>query len=223
MNPWDELRKRVDFIPKLGFRCLERTYRFDALLKRIEENGQGAPPFKDVVEALTGCHDMSPEQWDKFRSEVGEIVSEMKAECRDQEFENMHNPPGEMTSKDDSRMPSLNMSPRQVALADHGAIPEHMPFLKEFEEGLRIGFICASARTRKYGNVGDRISAFGITFVIERLHYIPLEMVATHYFLMCGCESPKHYKKVWGRLHHRKGFDPKQRVWLHIFHKEEWT
>jgi len=41
--------------------------------------------------------------------------------------------------------------------------------------------------------------------------------VANEYYLEEGCKTSSDFVEVWKQIHPRKGFQPSQMVWVHVF------
>jgi len=96
-----------------------------------------------------------------------------------------------------------------------------LTFKPLFREALLSGRKTMTSRTKKYGKPGDQFEAFGGIFHLTEVRKKLLGGIAEHYFHQEGCDSPIHFQQVWKALHPRKGFDPEQEVYLHIFEKAE--
>jgi len=96
-----------------------------------------------------------------------------------------------------------------------------IPFKSCFEDALLSGSKTWTSRTRKYGEVGDIFEAFGATFIIERVFRENLGFIASYHYREEGCDSRQEFINVWRKIHWRKGFDPRQEVWVHHFTKVE--
>lgn len=95
-----------------------------------------------------------------------------------------------------------------------------IPFRPHFKQALIEGRKIATARTKKYGNIGDEFEAFGYVFVIQRHERLRLAVVAQAHFVAEGFEHPDEFKIEWAKIHPRKGYNSEQRVWLHWFHRK---
>jgi len=92
-----------------------------------------------------------------------------------------------------------------------------IPFSPAWKEKMLQGQKCCTARTRKYGAVGDTFEAYSHLFEITNIDYLPLEQVALQLFQKEGVSSPEEYQEVWQQLHPYKGFVPHQLVFVHHF------
>jgi len=79
----------------------------------------------------------------------------------------------------------------------------------------------ATSRTKRMGLVGDQFEAFGATFQIAILSNWSLASIANVFYILEGFESREEFIECWKLIHPRKGYDPEQRVWLHIFKRVE--
>ena len=95
----------------------------------------------------------------------------------------------------------------------------HIPFKAKFKEAMLSEKKILTSRTKRYGAKGDTFEAFGATFHICRVIKKSLAEVTEFYFQE-GCSSKEDFVKVWRKIHPRKGYIPKQMVWLHQFYKE---
>jgi len=100
-----------------------------------------------------------------------------------------------------------------------------MPFKEEFIEKI---FLCQKTVTRrneKYGDVGDyfevRKTLFDdVVFLVLRIHLTgvykePLSKVDDEEARKEGCKNLEDFKKVWERIHPRRGWNPDDEVWVH--------
>jgi len=92
-----------------------------------------------------------------------------------------------------------------------------IPFLPEWEGLMLTGKKTATSRTKRYGLQGDYFEAFGRVFILTDVYRIRLSYVACYHYLEEGCNSDFEFRKIWERLHPRKGFCPDQRVYFHRF------
>lgn len=92
-----------------------------------------------------------------------------------------------------------------------------IPFLPAFKKVMFTGVKQCTARTRKFGNVGDTFITFGRTFVLTKVEKVPLQKVAAEYYVSEGTTSANDFVKIWEKLHPRKGFVATQQVWVHWF------
>jgi hypothetical protein len=92
-----------------------------------------------------------------------------------------------------------------------------IPFLSRFKEPMLSGQKTTTARTRKFGNAGDKFIAFGYSFELVKVETVPLSKVATSYYSQEGFYSKHEFISVWELIHPIKGYDPRQVVWLHQF------
>lgn len=92
-----------------------------------------------------------------------------------------------------------------------------IPFLPEWEVLMLTRKKSATSRTKRYGWPGDYFEAFGRTFILTSVVRKPLDHIAYYHYLEEGCNSNFEFKKIWERLHPRKGFVPGQKVYLHQF------
>ena len=92
-----------------------------------------------------------------------------------------------------------------------------IPFLPRWQSQMLEGRKTCTARTTRWGSVGDTFEKSGATFVIVNVLALPLKEVAEIWFEKEGVSSPEEYRAVWKGLHRFKGYVPDQIVWLHEF------
>lgn len=92
-----------------------------------------------------------------------------------------------------------------------------IPFSPEFEPKMLGGEKVSTSRTKRYGQAGDRFEAFGAEFELTKVERQTLNFVAASLYKAEGCNSPVDFVYIWNHLHPRKGWAPKQRVWVHHF------
>lgn len=92
-----------------------------------------------------------------------------------------------------------------------------IPFLARWITLLISGQKICTARTRRFGDVGDEFVAFGHKFRIESLTQTPLRVVRDTFYEDEGCTTPQEFEEVWCQIHPRAGFREEQLVWLHSF------
>ena len=96
-----------------------------------------------------------------------------------------------------------------------------IPFMPEWKEKMLNGIKTCTSRTKKYGSIGDYFKQFGAIFEITNIIKLPLSYIADILYIKEGCDSPEEFKKIWIKLHPRKGWVPNQEVFAHLFRKEE--
>lgn len=94
-----------------------------------------------------------------------------------------------------------------------------IPFLEEFRADLLEGRKVATTRTKPYVQEGEPFSAFGATFLEDRTLRTNLLTVATIYYREEARDDPEHFIETWNRLHPRRGYQPTDTVYLHLFHR----
>ena len=92
-----------------------------------------------------------------------------------------------------------------------------LPFKEQFKDVMLSGTKNKTSRTKKYGQIGDTFKAFGATFIMINQEEEELQFVAEHYYEDEGFKKPKEFISIWVEIHPRKGWDPKQKVWVHEF------
>lgn len=95
----------------------------------------------------------------------------------------------------------------------------HIPFQFYFRPSMLEGRKTTTARTKRYGDVGDTFSAFGRRFRIVSVREVPLKVVAEGWEKE-GVASSYHFIRVWEELHPITGYRPEQIVFLHEFELE---
>ena len=93
-----------------------------------------------------------------------------------------------------------------------------IPFKKRFKAPLLVGGKTITSRTKIMGEINDTFDAFGATFLITDRFTARLETVALFYDRE-GCNSKEDFIEVWRQIHPIKGFDPEQKVYVHVFER----
>lgn len=77
----------------------------------------------------------------------------------------------------------------------------------------------ATTRSKRYGEIGDIHSVVGLSLWLETIYQarVTLGFVARYFWRHEGAISEEDFIKVWVEIHPKKGFDPNQKVWLHLF------
>ena len=91
-----------------------------------------------------------------------------------------------------------------------------MPFKKRFKEPMLNGTKTFTSRTKRMGKIGDTFEAFGRTFIIKDIWVATLRGVSA-FWEEEGCESKEDFMEIWKQIHPRKGWQPEQEVYVHIF------
>jgi len=94
-----------------------------------------------------------------------------------------------------------------------------IPFKGEFREAMLSGRKTMTSRYKRYGEPGDYFKAFGKTFTIISVRKVQLSHVKDSFYYSEGFESPREFAKVWALLHPRRGFRPRDEVYLHSFRR----
>lgn len=92
-----------------------------------------------------------------------------------------------------------------------------IPFLDEWEQSMLLGRKIMTSRNKKYGDEGDVFEAFGSQFELLEVKRRKLREVAFIHYDAEGCADPEHFIEIWNKLHPRKGYQPEQLVWSHLF------
>jgi len=93
-----------------------------------------------------------------------------------------------------------------------------IPFYERFRKPMLDDVKTWTSRTKWYGNIGDTFEIFGHEFEIVDRFRASLNYVALHW-IEEGCESREDFIQLWKQIHPRKGFDPTQRVFVHVFRR----
>jgi len=64
---------------------------------------------------------------------------------------------------------------------------------------------------------GDIFHVFGGEFKVEWVSQVKLSEVCEKWFRQEGVDSPEDFKRIWAEIHPRRGYDPEQLVYTHIF------
>jgi hypothetical protein len=95
----------------------------------------------------------------------------------------------------------------------------NIPFRPRFKEPMLSGQKTMTSRTKKMAGMGDTFSAFGATFVVVERYATSLSIISHNYWREEGCTSEADFVNVWNEIHPRKGYDPQQIVWCHLFRR----
>jgi hypothetical protein len=90
-------------------------------------------------------------------------------------------------------------------------------FLPDFREALTTGAKTATTRTSRHAKVGDTFSIFGHKFRVRAVVPMRLRDVHDFWWREEGVRDPLEFRRVWMRLHPRRGFVDSDRVFLHLF------
>jgi len=95
----------------------------------------------------------------------------------------------------------------------------YIPFLPEFEDNMKNGLKWMTTRSKKYGEVGDTFTIFGIQFKLVARFRCRLWRVAHDLYKAEGCDTINDFKKVWNKIHRIKGYDKQsmQFFFVHVF------
>jgi len=94
-----------------------------------------------------------------------------------------------------------------------------IPFLERWKSKMLTGHKTATSRSKRYGNIGDTFTCFGVTFQLVDVSKQTLTFVAVHLYDFEGCSSPEQFRRVWEELHPRRGYIGSDKVWVHRFEK----
>jgi len=95
----------------------------------------------------------------------------------------------------------------------------NIPFKEQFREVMLSGDKTFTSRTKKMGSYNDTFDVFSATFRINDVCRMKLNTVAYAFYKEEGCKSPDDFINIWEKIHPRKGFDPEQWVFVHIFER----
>lgn len=94
----------------------------------------------------------------------------------------------------------------------------HIPFKPRFKDPMLQGVKTWTSRTQKYGKPGDTFEVFDHEFEILKIERRTLADVAEHYKEE-GCSCWSDFVDVWNSIHRGRGFNPWQRVYVHVFRR----
>jgi len=92
-----------------------------------------------------------------------------------------------------------------------------IPFNDWSKTRLYIRTKTCTTRTKRYGKPGDTFEVDGQIFKLRQVERVELQDVARYHFVAEGCISPGHFVEIWCEIHPRKKYQPRQKVYLHIF------
>jgi hypothetical protein len=95
----------------------------------------------------------------------------------------------------------------------------YIPFLEYWEKKMLNGEKIATTRVRQYGKIGSYFKIFNTVFQITDIKKIALRIVRDKYYMKEGCDTSEKFESIWTNIHYKKGFDPEQLVFLHVFTK----
>lgn len=94
-----------------------------------------------------------------------------------------------------------------------------IPFLPEWREKMLSGHKTATSRTKRYGNVGETFEAFGTTFELVEVRQLALRDIAADYYSLEGCATAETFRRVWEKIHQKRGYIGSDMVWFHVFRR----
>lgn len=94
-----------------------------------------------------------------------------------------------------------------------------IPFRPIFKTVMLTDIKTMTCRPRVMGRVDDRFRAFGAEFELTHVLRTTLLFVASDAWRQEGVESPAAFQVIWEDIHPRRGFDPEQVVYAHIFRR----
>lgn len=95
----------------------------------------------------------------------------------------------------------------------------YFPFQPEWEEKMLNGEKTCTSRTKIFGHAGDTFVAFGQRYFIIKVEEQLLDYVAYNLYRQEGCKSSSEFIDWWNRLHPRRGWQPRQMVFVHFFRR----
>lgn len=102
-----------------------------------------------------------------------------------------------------------------------GRLLARFPFQPEWEKKMLGGEKTCTSRTKIFGHAGDVFMAFGTKYVISKVEERSLEDIAANLYQQEGCKDPSEFIGWWNKLHPRRGWQPKQVVFVHHFRRVE--
>ena len=96
----------------------------------------------------------------------------------------------------------------------------NIPFMPKWKQKMLSRQKTATSRTHKYGMVGDNFEIFNHTFRITQISFISLELIAEYFYKQEGCDNPNEFIEIWKQIHPIMGWQPKRKVYIHLFHLE---
>lgn len=94
-----------------------------------------------------------------------------------------------------------------------------LPFRPQFKDMLVGRRKTMTTRTKAMGQPGDTFEAFGCRFLLTLVKAVELSLVADHYYWEEGFSSSQGFIDIWEQIHPVKGYEPRQIVYLHEFHR----
>lgn len=102
-----------------------------------------------------------------------------------------------------------------------------IPFASRFWTLILEGRKTWTSRTKRYGEPGDLLRAFPHTekqvmLRLDKVFRAQLRTVAADHYgePQEGCASEQDFIALWVELHPRRGWNPGQWVWVHVFHRD---
>jgi len=92
-----------------------------------------------------------------------------------------------------------------------------IPFYPEHSALNRSGRKIATTRTKRYARKGEVFEDRGEIYRVTHVVKLPLGVVADYFFREEGFDDTEDFVEMWERIYPRKGFDPDQLVWLHLY------
>ncbi len=95
-----------------------------------------------------------------------------------------------------------------------------LPFRDDMLAAIKAGRKTCTARTHRFGKPGDLLDTEGAGVVrLIGIEQVALRVVRDKHWQREGLASPEAFESIWREIHPRKGFDPDQMVWLHMFER----
>ena len=96
-----------------------------------------------------------------------------------------------------------------------------IPFHEDMAFQILAGRKTCTSRNKRYGNPGDTFNVRDETeetvCELTEVKKEKLQTVAYEYYRAEGFNSVEGFVDKWNEIHPRKGYQPLQEVWLHIF------
>lgn len=94
-----------------------------------------------------------------------------------------------------------------------------IPFHEQFRGPLLEGVKTATSRTSRYGAPGDEFDAFSARFRLVEVFRATLAEVSSHLWREEGVASSDEFRRIWARLHPRRGYVSTDLVYVHRFER----
>lgn len=109
----------------------------------------------------------------------------------------------------------MNMAPEASRMT---APRRFIPFMDRFHDRIRDGTKTMTLRSREYGAQGDILaSPVGPLRLVRPVEEVSVDFIARNHWADEGCKSEADFWEVWHCLHPKKGEEPGQTAYLHVF------